>query len=55
MSNNVGDIKSVKGTSVQLNSSKNESGMKPEPNKGSPAPGGTKPKKTEDREAPRIR
>lgn len=43
----IGDIKSINGTSMNLNTQKGEGGMKPSAKAGTADPGGTKPHKPE--------
>jgi hypothetical protein len=43
MANDIGEIKSIGGTSMNLNTQKGSGGQKPEPKAGSADPGGTKP------------
>lgn len=44
--NEIGNVKSVSGTSMALNTQRGESAQKPNP-KGNASPGGTKPDKPE--------
>lgn len=45
MANDIGSVRSVSGTSMNLNGQKGEGAQKPMPSAGSANPGGTKPEK----------
>ena len=45
MPNDIGSVRSVSGTSMNLNTQKGEGAQKPMPSAGTADPGGTKPEK----------
>ncbi len=47
MADEIGSIKSIQGTSMNLNTQKGEGAQKPMPSGGTSNPGGTKPDKPE--------
>jgi hypothetical protein len=47
MANNVGDVKSIKGTSMALNGQRGDGASKPNMGNGKDSPGGTKPMRVE--------
>jgi hypothetical protein len=52
MANDIGSLKSVSGSSMNLNTQRGEGGMKPVPTSGTASPGGTKPPKAEECHVP---
>jgi hypothetical protein len=45
MANEIGEVKSINGTSMALNTQKGDGAQKPNMGKGTSSPGGTKPDK----------
>lgn len=52
MADDIGDVRGMSGTSMNLNTQKGSGGQKPEPKGGMSDPGGTKPAKHEHGHVP---
>lgn len=52
MADDIGDVRGIKGTSMNLNTQPGSGGQKPEPKSGSSDPGDTKPERHEDGHVP---